>query len=73
MMNIKIENCRKCQDLGHSCPNGPHIQIGRGRGKKVLVVAESPAQNGWRVSGRAFFTSEGKILATGKRLNDYLK
>lgn len=69
----KIETCNKCSDLGHSTPNGPHLQLGKGLGKKVLVIAESPAKNGWRVSGRAFYTTDGKILATGRRLDDYLK
>lgn len=73
MISKNIENCKKCDNLGHSCPDGPYIQIGQGNGRKILIVAESPAKNGWRISGRAFYTPEGKMLATGKRLNDYLK
>jgi uracil-DNA glycosylase family 4 len=68
-----IASCKKCGDLGHSEPGGPYIQIGKGRGRDILLVAESPAPNGWRLSGRAFYTQDGKLLATGKRLNDYLE
>lgn len=68
-----IRNCKKCSSLGHSEPAGPYIQIGNSRGRDILLVAESPAPNGWRISGRAFYTEDGKLLATGKRLNDYLE
>jgi len=44
-------------------------QRGLGKGKQILIVGESPAENGWRNSGRAFYNPEGKILATGKKLN----
>lgn len=44
-------------------------QKGLGMGKHILIVGESPAENGWRKSGKAFYNSEGKMLATGKRLN----
>ena len=44
-------------------------QLGKGRGKNILIVGESPAENGWRKSGKAFYNLEGKILPTGKRLN----
>ena len=45
------------------------LQHGRGLGEKVLVVGESPAPNGWRRSGRAFYTPEGRLLPTGRNLN----
>ena len=37
-----------------------------------MIVGESPAANGWRVSGRAFYTPDGKLLPSGKRLNELL-
>lgn len=43
--------------------------MGTDKGKRVLIVGESPAENGWRKSGKAFYNPEGKILPTGKRLN----
>ncbi|KKR56141.1 MAG: hypothetical protein UT93_C0004G0019 [Candidatus Woesebacteria bacterium GW2011_GWF1_40_24] len=59
----------------HYCQNSLSLpldkfhQIGTGKGKDVLIVGESPAENGWRKSGKAFYNPEGKILPTGKRLN----
>lgn len=47
-------------------------QRGCGKGEVVLIVGESPAENGWRVSERAFYTPDGKFLASGKRLNELL-
>jgi uracil-DNA glycosylase family 4 len=44
-------------------------QLGSDEGRSILIVGESPAENGWRKSGKAFYTPEGKILPTGKRLN----
>lgn len=49
-----------------------YLQVGKGLGKKVLVIGESPAPNGWRITGHAFVTSEGKIVPTGKELQKVL-
>lgn len=49
------------------------IQIGSQRGKKILIIGESPAKNGWIISKRAFYTPEGRLFPTGKRLNVYLE
>ena len=48
-------------------------QLGKDRGESVLIIGESPAPNGWIISGKACYKPDGKILATGKRLNDLLK
>jgi uracil-DNA glycosylase family 4 len=48
------------------------LQLGKGNGKKVMVVGESPALNGWVKSGRAFYTIDGKLLASGRNLNRLL-
>ena len=48
------------------------FQKGIDKGKKVLIIGESPAPNGWRKSGKAFYTTEGKLLPTGKNLNKLL-
>lgn len=50
-----------------------YLQIGKGIGKNILAVGESPAGNGWRVSGRAFFTPDGKVVPTGKNFLINLK
>lgn len=49
------------------------FQKGSGKGVSVLIVGESPAENGWRKSGKACYTPEGKLLPTGKRLNELLE
>lgn len=62
----------------HYCDNPSEFplekfhQIGSGKGKGVLVVGESPAPNGWRLSGKACYDINGKLLATGNRLNEVL-
>ena len=48
------------------------FQEGVGIGQKILILGESPAENGWRKSGKACFTPEGKIVPTGRRLNELL-
>jgi uracil-DNA glycosylase family 4 len=55
-----------------SFPLGKYHQIGIGKGKKLLLVGESPAANGWRKSGKACYSIDGKILPSGKRLNELL-
>lgn len=65
-------------DQEHYCGNvskfplDKFIQLGTGKGSKVLIVGEAPAPNGWRKSGRAFYTTDGKLLPTGKNLNRLL-
>lgn len=53
-------------------PLDKFFQKGTGKGKKVLIIGESPAPNGWRKSGKAFYTPEGKFLPTGRNLNKLL-
>ena len=53
-------------------PEHKFHQKGIGKGKYVLLVGESPAPNGWRKSGKACYSPEGKLLPTGKRLNELL-
>jgi uracil-DNA glycosylase family 4 len=60
-----------CNDIEKYSLN-KFLQLGTGKGRKVLIVGESPAPNGWRKSGRAFYTSNGKLLPTGKNLNKVL-
>jgi uracil-DNA glycosylase family 4 len=63
---------------GHVCENievfplDKFHQFGKGRGRKLLIVGESPSPKGWVISGKACYRSDGKILPTGKRLNELL-
>lgn len=63
----KIKNCRLCGELPKlTCDT---IKLGNSR---ILVLGESPAKDGWIVSGKAFYNSKGKLQATGKILQDLL-
>lgn len=66
-------------DHEHYCNNIPNFPIdkffqrGKGLGKRVLIVGEAPAANGWRKSGRAFYTVDGKLIPAGRNLNKLLE
>lgn len=60
-----------CNDVS-KFPLDKFFQRGTGAGKKVLIVGESPALNGWIKSGRAFYTVEGKLVPSGRNLNNLL-
>ncbi len=49
-----------------------YFQKGEGRGRRILIVGESVAAKGWS-SGKACYTKDGKLLATGRRLNELLE
>jgi len=61
-----------CENI-ENFPIDKFFQIGKDKGKKVLIVGEAPAPNGWRKSGKAFYTLNGKLLPTGKNLNILLE
>jgi len=63
---LRIEACKKCGNL----PKLKTIlQVGK---SKILILGESPAKDGWIVSGRAFYNRENKLQASGKVLNRLL-
>jgi uracil-DNA glycosylase family 4 len=62
-------NCENIEDY----PLDRFLQLGSGNGEKVLIVGESLARNGWRVSGKAFYSPEGKVLPTGRILNKLIE
>ncbi len=64
----QIQDCKLCGDLPKLTCNS--IKIGKGR---ILILGESPAKDGWIVSGKAFYNSKGKLQATGKVLQELLK
>jgi len=65
MTSIEEHYCKE----PYKFPFNKFYQPGSGNGKHILIVGESPAENGWRKSGKAFYDIEDKILASGKRLN----
>lgn len=63
-----IQNCKKCGDKQKlSCKS---IQK---RKSNLLILGESPAKDGWIVSGRAFYNKEGKLQSSGKILDRLLR
>lgn len=69
MLNIKeeIEQCHKCGIL----PKQTEIFIQEGK-TPFIIIGESPAKDGWIVSKRAFFNSQGKLQASGRVLSKLL-
>lgn len=63
----QIKSCTKCGDLPKLSCNS--IKKGNSR---VLILGESPAKDGWIVSGKAFYNKDGKLQATGKVLDKLL-
>jgi len=51
-------------------PTSYLLQIWKWRYKKILAIGESPALDGWILSGKAFYTKEGRLVASGKRFNE---
>ena len=63
----EIKHCTKCGKLPKLSCNS--IKLGK---SKILVLGESPAKDGWIVSGKAFYNKDGKLQATGKVLDKLL-
>jgi len=68
---MKNEENHCCEDKKIALDK--YLQIGSGIGRGLLAIGESPALNGWMKSGRAFYTTEGKIVPTGRNLLINLK
>lgn len=71
----KISNDQEIHNCGEiaSKPVSFFFQQGSSdRGKNIVIVGESLAKKGWVESGNAFYTKEGKLVPTGKRLNEEL-
>ena len=63
----KICNCTLCGNLPKLSCNS--MKLGKSR---ILILGESPAKDGWIVSGKAFYNKDGKLQATGKILQKLL-
>lgn len=69
-MNIRkmILECNKCGELEKlTCDS---TKKGKSR---VLVLGESPAKDGWIVTGKPFYNKDGNLQASGKILDKLLK
>ena len=63
----QISECQLCGSLPKLCCD----TIKKGK-SKILILGESPAKDGWIVSGKAFYNKNGKLQATGKVLEKLL-
>lgn len=68
-IETEIQNCKSCKNLTKLNCN----TISYGKNTDILFVGESPAKNGWILTGRAFYDKNDKLLPTGKVLNELLK
>ena len=72
-MFVDTQREQHCCDDIDNFPLDKFFQKGKNRGERLLIVGESPAENGWRKTGKACYSPEGRLLATGARLNELLE
>lgn len=68
-LETEIAQCSAC---GGAVEKFTNRTIYFGNRGDILIVGEAPAKNGWRISGKAWRTVEGKLLPSGNRLNQLL-
>lgn len=62
-----ISNCHECGYLQKLTGNA--LKTGK---SKILILGESPAKDGWIITGKAFYSKDGNLQATGKILQRLL-
>lgn len=62
-----IQNCCLCGNLQKLTKKSVQIGI-----TPFIIIGESPAKDGWIVSGRAFYNKDSKLQASGKVLEKLL-
>ncbi|MDO9509707.1 MAG: uracil-DNA glycosylase family protein [Candidatus Magasanikbacteria bacterium] len=67
-----MEEIHNCKNI-NSKPSSFFFQKGIGKGAKILILGESLGKDNILHLGKAFYTTSGKIVPTGKRLNEELK
>ena len=70
-INTLALNCRKCEDLVENFETSETIHYGTK--SDIVLIGEAPANNGWRKSGRCWYSIDGKITASGKVMNKLLE
>ena len=64
-----MEEIHNCQEINDKPPSF-FFQKGVGTGSKILILGESLGKDSLLHQGRAFYTVSGKIVPTGKKLNE---
>jgi len=57
-LNNEITSCRQCANVTYFSHNSIH----QGKNNRILLIGESPAQNGWIITGNAWRDNNGKIV-----------
>lgn len=63
----EVKNCQKCGEKEKLA-----CKLMKQGDCRIVVIGESPAKDGWIVSGKAFYNSSGKLQASGKVLDRLL-
>lgn len=66
---MNLNSCILCGDNLHKLSKSCYLQKGS---TNFIVIAQSPAKNGWLVSQKAFFDKSGKLQSSGKVLQKLL-
>ena len=67
-LQAEVKNCHKCGEREKlSC------KLMKEGNCRIIVIGESPAKDGWVVSGEAFYNTDGKLQASGKVLDKLLR
>lgn len=59
----KVYSCKSCNNLVDKFPNDATVFIGKDQ--TIVLVGESPANNGWRKSHKLWCDINGKVLPSG--------
>lgn len=62
-IDTKIHECNVCGGLVDKFPNATTVSIGKSN--DIVIIGESPANNGWRKSGVAWYDTNNKLLPSG--------
>lgn len=62
-VDLKVHSCCDCGTLVEKFPNSPTVFLGAD--KKLVLIGEAPANNGWRKSHMLWRDVNGKILPSG--------
>ena len=59
----EIHSCNKCLEMVEKFPDSKTVSIGID--KRIVILGEAPANNGWRKSGIAWYDVNHKLLPSG--------
>jgi uracil-DNA glycosylase len=64
----EVKKCIKCGSMVEKFDKPNTISFCTN--KDILLLGEAPANNGWRKSGKAWHDVNGKLIPSGKNLNE---